>query len=164
MKAQARHHRVAGVPGDELAVMRLLAKVEVGVDGVFQQMHHAIAGHDEDRPQPRTQTQALGRHLQQRRGHQEAGAQGHKVAQITLDAAGTHQNQPPATSASAAIVPRMRESFSIRAYPLCRMCITSPSCTTYSLPSRRRVPLARAAASEPASSRLSQRMVSARMK
>ena len=44
------------------------------------------------------------------------------------------------------------------------MCITSPSCTTYSLPSRRSVPLARAAASEPAASSASQRMVSARMK
>ncbi len=49
-------------------------------------------------------------------------------------------------------------------YPECRMCITSPSCTIYSLPSRRRVPRLRAAASEPASSSASQRMVSARMK
>ena len=67
MKAQARHDRVAGMPGDKLAVMRLLAKMEVGVDGVLQQMHHAIAGHDEPRPQHRmqfVQFQALGRHLQ----------------------------------------------------------------------------------------------------
>ena len=49
-------------------------------------------------------------------------------------------------------------------YPLCRMCITSPSCTMYSLPSSRSVPLARAAASEPAASSASQRMVSARIK
>ena len=37
-------------------------------------------------------------------------------------------------------------------YPLCLMCITSPSFTMYSLPSRRSVPRARASASEPASS------------
>ncbi len=51
MKAQACHHRVAGMPGDKFAVMCFFAKVEVGVDGVFQQMHYAIAGHDQDRTQ-----------------------------------------------------------------------------------------------------------------
>ncbi len=49
-------------------------------------------------------------------------------------------------------------------YPECRMCSTSPSCTMYSLPSSRKMPLARASASEPASSNWSQRIVSARMK
>ena len=94
-----------------------------------------------------------------------AGAQRHKVAQVALDAARAHQHQ-----AARHIGQRGKYAenelrvCSIRLYPLCRMCITSPSCTTYSLPSRRSVPLARAAASEPASSRLSQRMVSARMK
>ena len=49
-------------------------------------------------------------------------------------------------------------------HPLCRICITSPSFTMYSLPSRRSVPRERASASEPASSSWSQWMVSARMK
>ncbi len=37
--------------------------------------------------------QALGRHLQKSRSHQEAGAERHEVAQIALDAASTYQHQ-----------------------------------------------------------------------
>jgi len=53
MKAQSGQHRVARMHADKLVLMRLFAKVEVRVDGVFQQVHHAIAGHDEARAQQR---------------------------------------------------------------------------------------------------------------
>ena len=38
MNAQAGQYRVAGVPGDKLAAVGLLAIVKVGIDGVLQQM------------------------------------------------------------------------------------------------------------------------------
>ena len=79
------------MPGNELAVVGLLAKVEVEVDSVLQKMHHAIAAHDENRHQPQTEAQALRRHLDQRGGHKEARAQRQKVAQIAFD----DQDQPP---------------------------------------------------------------------
>ena len=91
--AEAAEHRVAGVHGDEFVVMRLFAVVEVGVDGVLQQMDHAVAGHDEDGPQAGAQLEALRHHLEHRYGHEEAGAEGDEVAQVALDAAGAHQNQ-----------------------------------------------------------------------
>jgi hypothetical protein len=82
------------MPGDKLAVVRLFAIVEVGIDGVFQQMHHAIAAHDQNRSQARAQAQAFGHHLKQGGGDQKAGPQGHEVAQVALDALGAHQHQP----------------------------------------------------------------------
>ena len=85
--------RIAGVRGDEFVVVGFFAVVEVGVDGVLQQVHDAIAGHDEDGAEPRAQAQALRRHLQHRRGHQKARAQGHEVAQVALHAARAHQDQ-----------------------------------------------------------------------
>ena len=74
-------------------MVRLFAVVEVGVDGVFQQMHHTVAGHDEDGAEDGTHAQALGRHLENRGGHEEAGAESDKIAQVALDAAGAHENQ-----------------------------------------------------------------------
>ena len=81
------------MPGDELAVVRFFAIVEVRVDGVLEQVHDAVAGHDEDGAEARAQAKALGSHLQQSDGHQEACAQGDKIAQVALDAFGAHQNQ-----------------------------------------------------------------------
>ena len=81
---------------NEFAVMGLFAKVEVGIDGVLQQMHHAVARHDEHRPERRVriELQPLGHHLQHGGGHQETRAQCDKVAQVTLDTFGAHQHQP----------------------------------------------------------------------
>ena len=74
-------------------MVRLFAVVKMRVDGVLEQVHDAVAGHDEHRPQRRTHAQALGSHLQQGRSHQEARAQRDEIAQIALDAASTHQHQ-----------------------------------------------------------------------
>ena len=93
VNAQAGHDRVAGAVGDKLAVVGLFAKVEVGADGVFQQVHHTVARHDQNRSQRRVQLEAFGRHLDERGGHQKACAEGDKVAQVALDALGAHQHQ-----------------------------------------------------------------------
>ena len=81
------------MPGDKFAAMRLLAVVEVRADGVLQQVHDAVAGHDENGPEARTHAKALGSHLQQSDSHQEARAQGDKVAQVAFDALGADQYQ-----------------------------------------------------------------------
>ena len=108
--------------------------------------------------------EALGRHLKQGDGHQEARAQSDEIAQVALDALGAHQHQSAGHIGQGGNGAEDEGELQHLSQPLCRMCMTSPSCTMYSLPSRRRVPLDRAAASEPASSSVSQRMVSARMK
>ena len=93
MNSQASEDRISGVPGDEFAAVRFFAVVEVGVDGVLQQVHHAIAGHDEDGGEAGADAQALGRHFHDGRSHQEAGSKGDKVAQEALDAPRADQHQ-----------------------------------------------------------------------
>ena len=127
----------------------------------------AVADHDEDRAERGLSCRLSGVISSSADGHQEAGAEGDEVAQVALDAASAHQHQAAGDIGERGQDAQEHREFEHACYlsdPLCRMCITSPSCTTYSLPSRRSVPRARAAASLPASSRLSQRMVSARMK
>ena len=97
--------------------MRLLAIVEVGVDGVLEQMHDAIAGHDEDRAQRRTQAEALRGHLQQGGGHKKAGAERNEVAQVALDAVGAHQHQAAGYVGQRGTKPRRIESLSMRRLP-----------------------------------------------
>ena len=46
-------------------------------------------------PRHGTHAQALGRHFENRRGHEKAGAESDKIAQVALDAAGAHENYAP---------------------------------------------------------------------
>ena len=66
---QPSQYGKACTPGNQLAAMRLFAIVEVRVDGVFEQMHDAVAGHDQDGGQARTHLEALGGHLKQGNSH-----------------------------------------------------------------------------------------------
>jgi len=96
MKAQPGQYRIAGMPGDELARVRLLAKVEVSVHRMLKQMNRAVAGHDEDGAERRVriQPQAFGHHLQQSCGHEKSRAESYEIAQVAFDALGAHQDQP----------------------------------------------------------------------
>jgi hypothetical protein len=67
--------------------------VEVGVDGVFEEMDDAVSGHDEDGAEARAEAQAFGGHLEDRSGHEEASAEGDEVAEIPLDSFGADQDQ-----------------------------------------------------------------------
>src|SRR6185503_5728354 len=166
MDAQAPQHGVAGACGDKLVVVGFFSVVKVGIDGVLKQVDHTVAHHNEDGTHRRIQLHALGCHLEQGNGHQKARAESDEVSQVALDSARPDEHKSACyIRQSGEYAQRHREfEHSYFPYPLWRMCTTSPSCTTYSFPSRRKVPCARAAASLPAESRLSQRIVSARMK
>ena len=91
--AEAGHDGVAGVAGDEFAMVGLFAEVEVGVDGVFEEMHHAVAGHDEDGAEARVEADAFGHHFEQGGGDEEACAEGDEVAEVAVDAFGADEDQ-----------------------------------------------------------------------
>ena len=79
--------------GDELTVVGLFSEVEVGVDGVLEEMDDAVAGHDEDGAEARAEAEAFGCHFKERCGHEEASAEGDEVAEVAFDSFGADQDQ-----------------------------------------------------------------------
>jgi hypothetical protein len=78
---EAEEDGVAAALGEELVRVGLFAEVEVGDEGVFEQVDAAVAGEDEGRGPVGVDGEGFGQHLEQRRGEHEAGAQGDEVAQ-----------------------------------------------------------------------------------
>ncbi len=91
--AEAGHDRVAGVAGYEFALVCLFAEVEMGVDGVFEQVHHAVAGHDEDGAEAGVEADAFRHHFEEGGGDEEACAEGDEIAEVALDAFGADEDQ-----------------------------------------------------------------------
>lgn len=90
---EAGEDGVAGFGGDELAGVGFFAEVEVGVDGVLEEVDGAVAGHDEDGGEFGVELEALWEHFEDGGGHEEAGAEGDEVAEIFLDSCGADEDE-----------------------------------------------------------------------
>ncbi len=111
---QSAYDRVAGADGEEFAGMRLFAKMKVRRDGVLKKMDDAIARQHQRRSPSRGDAKALGNHLEKGSGHHEPCTQRDEVAQVTpCSILARTSTTPPNTSASAAKVPRIRESVKV---------------------------------------------------
>src|ERR1019366_9978244 len=67
---------------DELVGVGFFSEVEVGRDGVFEEMDEQVPEQDEESGMGTTELNALRHHLDQRRGQHEARTQRNKIAQI----------------------------------------------------------------------------------
>src|SRR5581483_8785984 len=83
MNHQAQQHRVGAMRMRKLMLVRLFPKVEVGSEGVLEEVHQEVSRQNIQRRMRGIAPPALGRHFDQSHRQHEPRAQGHKIAQIT---------------------------------------------------------------------------------
>src|SRR5208283_1151946 len=157
--------------------MSFFSVVKVRRDGVLEQVNEQVAEqHQQGAAFAPGEFQAFRYHFDECGGQHEARAQRHKVAEVTplpallhddraAENVGCGSGQPQQDTGEDGRHGRKKDNRAavsdqharlLISYPLCLMCMTSPSFTMYSLPSTRSVPRARPSASEPAASSWSQ--------
>ena|ERR1700723_1972810 len=81
---EAEQDRDAGVPVEKFVGVGFFAEVEMGRDGVLEQMDGAVAGEDERGRPDGGKLEALGEHVENGDGHHEARAESDGVAEVAL--------------------------------------------------------------------------------
>ena len=84
MRGETAENREAGVGMKKFVGVGFFAEVEVGRDGVLEQMDGAVAGEDERGRPDSGEFDALGEHVEDGDGHHKSCAESDGVAQVAL--------------------------------------------------------------------------------